>query len=553
MCRWVMKASKFHFTNYSNALFYALCIALLVIINSGLSLVLQHQNEQVGLKLAKQLQQPLANENQLIANTPFTLAPNKNPIYIEKQKHYFSANSKGILLYSWPVWYTYSYLFLIINAVFLLAMFCIRRFKKPKTIKNSTITFKRQQHFNNKKVRYAPKVSSLQLAPIATTNVQEAIKYNVFALIQCECHFDANTDLQATLKVLLAKDFINTTEISVKLLTAGNFAFTLKGIDAIDKLNCAKYLHQCIVSAAHVLAPRTAQRHVKVGLCTYYSEADQVMVYQLAKSALTLSQQNRVKHYHQLALNYGHVQKLDRHSIPQRIKKQKLAILFQPVYELDSGAIIKHYVSIKSNDRGNKQLLNQESISQFYNEGEALLHDQAVVMQVKKLLLIDNSSSVISIKLHPKNWFNTEFWSWLTAYINDLKNQHTLQFSINESEFLNNQLRLQGAFAAIAALNCNIVIDDVRSSKNIFKFTLNKQISGLNLASELVHGIERSNSQQKYVRGIVHISRLLSLSVFALDVETPQELQLLKVIGISGAQGGYFSKFLPNYTQVAFH
>jgi len=65
MCRWVMKASKFHFTNYSNALFFALCIALLVIINSGLSLVLQHQNEQVGLKLAKQLQQPLANEKQL--------------------------------------------------------------------------------------------------------------------------------------------------------------------------------------------------------------------------------------------------------------------------------------------------------------------------------------------------------------------------------------------------------------------------------------------------------------------------------------------------------
>ncbi|WP_213609198.1 EAL domain-containing protein [Pseudoalteromonas sp.] len=544
-----MKASKFHFTNYSNALFYALCIALLVIINSGLSLVLQHQNEQVGLKLAKQLQQPLANENQLIANTPFTLAPNKNSIYIEKQKHYFSANSKGILLYSWPVWYSYSYLFLIINAVLLLAMLCIRRFKKPKTIKNSTITSKRQQHFNNKKVRYAPKVSSLQLAPIATTNVQEAIKYNVFALIQCECHFDANTDLQATLKVLLAKDFINTTEISVKLLTAGNFAFTLKGIDVIDKLNCAKYLHQCIVSAAYVLAPRTAQRHVKVGLCTYYSEADQVMVYQLAKSALTLSQQNRVKHYHQLALNYGHVQKLDRYSIPQRIEKQKLAILFQPVYELYSGAIIKHHVLIKSNNKAN----SQGSLCEFYNQDEALMHDKAVVMQVKKLLLIDNSSSVISIKLHPRNWFNSEFWSWLSSHVGGLKKQQTLQFSINELDFLNNQLRLQEAFSVIAALNFSIIIDDVRNSKSIFKFTPNKQISGVNLAAELVHAIEGNNLQQKYVKDIMHRSKLLSLSVFSLDVETPQELQFLKEIGISGAQGGYFSKLLPNYTQVAFH
>lgn len=65
------------------------------------------------------------------------------------------------------------------------------------------------------------------------------------------------------------------------------------------------------------IGAKNCTEHVKVGLCTYYSEADQVMVYQLAKSALTLSQQNRVKHYHQLALNYGHVQKLDRHSISQ--------------------------------------------------------------------------------------------------------------------------------------------------------------------------------------------------------------------------------------------
>nr|MDC2854526.1 EAL domain-containing protein [Ningiella sp. W23] len=239
---------------------------------------------------------------------------------------------------------------------------------------------------------------------------------------------------------------------------------------------------------------------IKLGMCTYYSNADQVMVYQLARSSLTLSIQSRVQHYHQLAINCSHLQMPNKNLVAQRVEKQKLAILFQPVYELDSGAIIKHHVLIKSSDKTNKQLFNQDHISQFYNEDEALLLDQAVVIQVKKLLLIEKSSSVISIKLHPKNWFNSEFWCWLSKHMSELKSLHTLQFLINEADFLDSQDRLQAAFTTIIALNFNIVIDEVRSSKSIFNFTHNKQIAGLNLAHELVHGIDHNYLQQKSVR-----------------------------------------------------
>ena len=51
-----MKASQSQFTNYASALFYALCFMLFVIFNSGLNLVLQYQNKQTGIELAKQLQ-----------------------------------------------------------------------------------------------------------------------------------------------------------------------------------------------------------------------------------------------------------------------------------------------------------------------------------------------------------------------------------------------------------------------------------------------------------------------------------------------------------------
>ena len=548
-----MKASQSQFTNYASALFYALCFMLFVIFNSGLNLVLQYQNKQTGIELAKQLQQPLANEQQLLANTPFTLAPDKVSVYIKQKKHYFSSNSKGILLYSWPTWYAYNYLFIIMNMFILAIIFAARRFILFKATKNSSVTLKRKQNDGYKKVCHTPRIKPTQPVLENVVKEQKIIDYNIFALIQCECHFDTNTDLPATLKVLLAKDFTNTAVISVKQLTAGKFAFTFTGVSAIDKKSCAKYLHQYMLNAAHILAPRVADESIKLGLCTYYSNADQVMVYQLARSSLTLSMQSRVQHYHQLAINCSHLQMLNKNPVTQRVEKQKLAILFQPVYELDSGAIIKHHVLIKSSDKANKQLFNQDYISQFYNEDEALLLDQAVVIQVKKLLLVEKSSSVISIKLHPKNWFNSEFWCWLSKHMSELKSLHTLQFLINEADFLNSQDRLQAAFSTITALNFNIVIDEVRSSKSIFNFTHNKQIAGLNLAHELVHGIDHNYLQQKSVRGIVHIGKLLSLPVVASSVETYQELQFLKVIGVSTAQGGYFSGLLPDFTQVAFH
>lgn len=560
----VMKASKFIFSNNSNALFYVLCITLLVIFNGGLSFTLQHQSEQDGLALVKQIQQqPSLDEQALInmaANTPFMLTPSKVPVYAKyfmsiQQQHY-SYNKKSVVLYSWPVWYTYSYLFLLMDALLLIIVFGVRRFRFFKSSSMVTVTSKHQQA--DEKVQQTANTRStnqaLQHAFAESLRKSETpVPYNMFALVQCECHFDASTDLQATLKVLVAKDFVNTAEISIKLLTAGNLAITLVGVNTIEVQRCAQHLHQSIVSIASILAPRTLKQHIKLGVCHYHFGADQVMVYQLARSALTLSEQSFVKHYHQLALNCGHAKEDTINPITQRIEKQKLVILFQPVYELDSGAIIKHQVLVKTINKSNKQLLNQESVSQFYTQAEAMLFDQAVILQVKKLLLVEDIASVISINLHSKNWLNPDFWFWLSSHVSDLKNKHTLQFEINETDFLKNQSRLKSAFAVIAALNFNIVINDVRSNKNIFKFTQNKQVSGLNLAFELVHGVEQSHLQQNYVKGIVHVSKLLSLSVFASSIETRQELQHLKSVGISGAQGEYFTNLLPDFTQVAFH
>ena len=84
-------------------------------------------------------------------------------------------------------------------------------------------------------------------------------------------------------------------------------------------------------------------------------------------------------------------------------------------YDVQKAA--KEFINFKSMDTmgGLKEVTSSSKSFRFYDHSH------------RGSLLGYSSALKDFIKLHPKNWFNNEFWSWLTAYINDLKNQHTLQ------------------------------------------------------------------------------------------------------------------------------
>lgn len=68
-----------------------------------------------------------------------------------------------------------------------------------------------------------------------------------------------------------------------------------------------------------------------------------------------------------------------------------------------------------------------------------------------------------------------------------------------------------------------------------------------------MHSIEASTHQQSCVKNIVNACQLLNIAVFASDVETKQELQMLTILGVDAAQGFYFTQLLPDFTQTVFH
>lgn len=380
-----------------------------------------------------------------------------------------------------------------------------------------------------------------------------AAAYNIFALIECHCHFDPSTDLEASFKILLAKNLPALNYISVKLLSAGNLAVTIKHIPIIKLELYIECLNFCALTICKKHQKHLTAKNVKIGLCNYRASANQTLVYQQAKSALTLSQQSPLQHCHRLGISHSRVNIFSNNQIIKSIKKNKFVIYFQPLFELDSGRILQHEVLIRVRGGANELLLANAGINQLDNDQDAFLFDQAIIIKVKKLLLADTSAAIISISLHPKNWFNKAFWQWLITQVSDFKIEHKLQFEINAADFFKYQIRLQGVLKIITKLNYQIIIDGIKSSDHIVQLVNYPQVLGVKLAYDLVHSIEASAHQQSCVKNIVNACQLLNIAVFASDVETKQELQMLTILGVDAAQGFYFTQLLPDFTQTVFH
>ena len=110
---------------------------------------------------------------------------------------------------------------------------------------------------------------------------------------------------------------------------------------------------------------------------------------------------------------------------------------FQPVFDLISGDLIQHEALIRVRHDMHGLLAAQYFINQVESKDDALILDKAVLSQILTLVMAEKSPLSVSINMHPKNWLNDKFWSWLTMQMDKLNLSCQLQFEMSESFFCN--------------------------------------------------------------------------------------------------------------------
>ncbi len=549
------------------AIYVAAAFLLLVVFNIFLSDVLHDKVHRTGTELAKQVYElnldPVVSQDiiaTLVKSQGFAMnasdVPQNFANFIDLEQEIFSYKTVNLRLFHWPSWLVESHLFIFLNLILLGTGYWGFRwwkkmFKQLETLEQPQIQSQEQQ------VVEAPPKQLTSPKPLAhqDLNILYGVPTNynhLFALFFWKSPFPANLDIDNYFKLVIAKGFGELVNRSVKLLPSGGIAVTLNNVPATEIDKYTKRLHQVIYQACLNYRRDLSRADIKIGVCNYRTGADQAVVYQLTKSALALAKQNAWQHIHRLP--FGHTQSNmladSKEHLFEYIKKKHFMLFFQPLFDLQTGDILQHEALIRIRHKSLGLLAARHFIPHMSSKKDVLLLDKTVILQVKKMLLSESGSLKVSINLHAMNWFNDEFWDWLNQQTDDFKCIDRLQFELSEDDYLKQHKKLSTQFECLEKLSAGIVIDNVRSSEHLATYKGINNICSIKLALELIHNIDTSAQQQKIVKQIITKGAELNFPVYAVGVETQNELATLKNLGVIAAQGFYFAEPLQKLADI---
>ena len=549
------------------AIYVAAAFLLLVVFNIFLSDVLHDKVHRTGTELAKQVYElnldPVVSQDiiaTLVKSQGFAMnasdVPQNFANFIDLEQEVFSYKTVNLRLFHWPSWLVESHLFIFLNLILLGTGYWGFRwwkkmFKQLETLEQPQIQSQEQQ------VVEAPPKQLTSPKPLAhqDLNILYGVPTNynhLFALFFWKSPFPANLDIDNYFKLVIAKGFGELVNRSVKLLPSGGIAVTLNNVPATEIDKYTKRLHQVIYQACLNYRSDLSRADIKIGVCNYRTGADQAVVYQLTKSALALAKQSAWQHIHRLP--FGHTQSNmladSKEHLFEYIKKKHFMLFFQPLFDLQTGDILQHEALIRIRHKSLGLLAARHFIPHMSSKKDVLLLDKTVILQVKKMLLNESVSLKVSINLHAMNWFNDEFWDWLNQQTDDFKCIDRLQFELSEDDYLKQHKKLSTQFECLEKLSAGIVIDNVRSSEHLATYKGINNICSIKLALELIHNIDTSAQQQKIVKQIITKGAELNFPVYAVGVETQNELATLKNLGVIAAQGFYFAEPLQKLADI---
>ncbi|MCO7210555.1 EAL domain-containing protein [Pseudoalteromonas sp. ACER1] len=545
----------------------AAAFLLLVVFNIFLSDVLHDKVHRTGTELAKQVYElnldPVVSQDiiaTLVKSQGFAMnasdVPQNFANFIDLEQEVFSYKTVNLRLFHWPSWLVESHLFIFLNLILLGTGYWGFRwwkkmFKQLETLEQPQIQSQEQQ------VVEAPPKQLTSPKPLAhqDLNILYGVPTNynhLFALFFWKSPFPANLDIDNYFKLVIAKGFGELVNRSVKLLPSGGIAVTLNNVPATEIDKYTKRLHQVIYQACLNYRSDLSRADIKIGVCNYRTGADQAVVYQLTKSALALAKQSAWQHIHRLP--FGHTQSNmladSKEHLFEYIKKKHFMLFFQPLFDLQTGDILQHEALIRIRHKSLGLLAARHFIPHMSSKKDVLLLDKTVILQVKKMLLNESVSLKVSINLHAMNWFNDEFWDWLNQQTDDFKCIDRLQFELSEDDYLKQHKKLSTQFECLEKLSAGIVIDNVRSSEHLATYKGINNICSIKLALELIHNIDTSAQQQRIVKQIITKGAELNFPVYAVGVETQNELATLKNLGVIAAQGFYFAEPLQKLADI---
>ncbi|OCQ20265.1 hypothetical protein A7985_17750 [Pseudoalteromonas luteoviolacea] len=366
---------------------------------------------------------------------------------------------------------------------------------------------------------------------------------NMFAMFKWRCELPKHIEPQSHFSVTLAKCFNKYRYCSAKYLSSGALAVTLSSMNKEEVEQTIKRLHEVVYQALLAFRGDLSRSAVKCGACFYSEGADQTQVYQIARSSLSVAQNHVWQHIHMLPLNRTLAESLlDAESnVIDDIKAGRFVLFFQPLFDFKTQDVIQSEALLRVRHKTLGLITAGQFIHKIHRSEHLIELDKAIVQQALKVLSKEPKGFTVSVNLHVVNWSSSEFLSWLIAILKESGRAKDVTLELMICDYYQHRSYFEQFFDALSPLGASIVLDHVNGPLDIVPLQKVNNIVGIKLAFELIHDIQSSAKRRAVVKQIVNQAKKLHVPVYAVGVETQDELNCIKRLGVDGAQGYYFS------------
>ncbi|MDP4983987.1 EAL domain-containing protein [Pseudoalteromonas tunicata] len=556
---------KLCLNRYQSMLFYSLnifCLLMLFFANQQLhSYLLLHQqiqtntllNQAEGLPESAQVELFTARHYQKITSTSSYIinsAPQAATVFTVAGQDFKSPS----------IFSDYWHIFSLLN-VFIFALFGLVQYAVLTNFGGKRILF-RQLKLTAKPLSFekitakkaAKKNVESPLEPLLNNSLLglSATKYHLFIIVEWQNAKQINkVQLNAIclqLEHSILGQFSELTNCSLKCLRSGRMTITLGEVCSITLNDFEKNLHQLLVTSSLHYQNLIEPRDIKLGVCNYrvndYESIDQALVYQLAEAALAISKSNTWQHYCRLLYNQSQTQLLafSAQDILSIVQNRRYLFLFQPVFSLESGDILQHEALMRIRHKELGLLCAKQFMAFIETDNEQKTLDYEVLAHILKIMANETHFSNVTVNINRASLLDFEHLVALISLIQEAKVGNRVALEISLKDLSGQSLALLRALQLLAQAKIAIVLDNIER-EFVYKTQLTQlNVRAIKLDINLIHQLEQSLNKQLVIKKIIRVAKAQGVDVYATGVESKMELDLLKKLGVKGAQGHFFAE-----------
>ncbi len=357
---------------------------------------------------------------------------------------------------------------------------------------------------------------------------------NVFALVQLQEALDNHDTFVSELRVELCNAFGNPNKCSVSTLQNKRLAITIESLSFAIADSISARIEACLSTALGM------GNEFSVGVCQYKVDSNQLLVYQLAESALAVAVANAWHRVHILPCSDTSKELLEMTSVEvaELLAQHRYLLLFQPVFSCRGEAILHHEVLLRLRHK-KLGLLNAKQFLMHATEDEECKRlDLCVAKQLVQTLRFEKSIEQIHVNLTLASLLDKTHLMLVCKELTKLQPVCRVVIEVSEVDFISARESLLELLEDLKQSGFILFLDQVFSNE-LAPSDL-RLFSGIKLDTSLVKEIDSCIKAEESLRQIANMAGRCKVCVYATGVETQSQLSVLNQYGIVGAQGYFF-------------